>query len=683
MDEPKPVDGITQAPQGVPEQPADTPTAQPNKPTAEQIPAEQRNRMKVILLVLIGIPYTIFVGWCFFLMAVLPDPEGAYETLIPIGSLASIIGVVALILIGALAAMRILKKKNNLAPPQIVMSVLRIVMVFVPGIAIGAITPFIISAEPRLWITVTEPTSVNQLVAPVAVTFNLEKAEEILKRRGVQAIAYHWDFDGDGEENEMTVVPVATAFYQRRDLYNVAVAIETDDQKLRKVSYRLAIQKEVFQVIPMQPIVDEPVKFSVAHMVDTPEEVQEVQWDFESDGTVDIVTNELEVVHTFVRTGVKLVSAVIIEQNQTQQKLEREIVISEPEPLPFDVRIISEPSILVSPPPFQTIFRIETDEPIREVKWDFGDGEEREGERVGHTFAKKGNFMVTANIKSGSGDVARLTILVRVVDQLNIPDLTFSGSPSVDMRQNLISGEVPLTINLTPRSSLPLLEYHWEAPDATSVGSTDTTLQAIYRRPDTYTIILLAEDASGHAMRMPIKVEVSPPATQISILMEPESGVAPLDVTFDASDTRIPNENIAGFEWYFGEELEGDPPKPGSAVMRYVYTKPGTYKIRLRARTSEGNIHEENRTIVVRPPLMDACFTASRVKGKAPLGVKFNMDCTTGEPTEIEWDFGDGASTDEKDPIHSFDDPGTYTVKLTIDDANGNISSSELNITAE
>ena len=76
--------------------------------------------------------------------------------------------------------------------------------------------------------------------------------------------------------------------------------------------------------------------------------------------------------------------------------------------------------------------------------------------------------------------MAKLSTIVRVVDELEIPDLSFSGSPEVDMKTGSIKGEVPLTVNLTPRSSLPLVTYTWEAPEATSVGSTETTLQAIY-----------------------------------------------------------------------------------------------------------------------------------------------------------------------------------------------------------
>ncbi len=657
--------------------------AAPEIKRPEDISPEMRKRMKFILIVLLGVPYIIFFGWCLFLISVLPDPEGTFEYLISIGSMTGTVGAVALFLVAVFSFVRILRKRGTLEPVQLAMSAGRILLVVLPGIIIGVMTPFIISAEPKLWITVTSPETLEEFIAPVAITFSLEDAVTILKRRGVQAVSYGWDFDGDGEKNEDTVLPTATAVYSRKGLYDVVVRIETNDGNDRRIILRLPIQREVFQVTPMRPIVDEPVKFSVAHLVDLPEELKEVQWDFDSDGVVDEVTSDLDTVYTFVRTGTTTVSAIVLMQNQTQQQHKREIVISEPDPLPFEVEIQTEPKILVSPSPFQTIFRVVTEEPIREVKWEFGDEKETEleGVRVGHTFEKKGNFVVTANVKSEIGDLAKLTTLVRVVEELEIPDLTFNGKPDVDLKEGLISGEVPLTLNLTPRSSMSLVEYSWEAPDATSVGSTVNTLEAIYRRPGTYNITLLAQDPAGHAMRMPIRIEVKPPSTFVSIKMSPEGGVSPLKVRFDASETRIPNENISGFEWLFGEEGEEGKPKQGGAAMEYTYETPGTYEVKLFARTTEGKVYDSSRTIVVRPPLLDACFRASRTQGKAPLGVKFFMNCTTGNPTDITWNFGDKTTTDERDPIHVFDDPGTYSVVLKLKDKGGSVSEKTIDIT--
>ena len=64
-----------------------------------------------------------------------------------------------------------------------------------------------------------------------------------------------------------------------------------------------------------------------------------------------------------------------------------------------------------------------------------------------------------------------------------------------------------------------------------------------------------------------------------------------------------------------------------------------------------------------------ANFTADVVTGNNGLDVHFT-DTSIGA-TSWEWDFGDGTTSTEQNPVHSYD-PGTYTVTLTI---NGGASS--------
>lgn len=65
-----------------------------------------------------------------------------------------------------------------------------------------------------------------------------------------------------------------------------------------------------------------------------------------------------------------------------------------------------------------------------------------------------------------------------------------------------------------------------------------------------------------------------------------------------------------------------------------------------------------------------ASFTASLDSGDAPLTVSFT-DTSTGEPTSWEWDFGDGGTSLERHPVHTYDSPGTYTVSLTASNSKG------------
>ncbi len=64
---------------------------------------------------------------------------------------------------------------------------------------------------------------------------------------------------------------------------------------------------------------------------------------------------------------------------------------------------------------------------------------------------------------------------------------------------------------------------------------------------------------------------------------------------------------------------------------------------------------------------MNAAFTADRVTGIAPFEVGF-YDASFGFPSYYNWDFGDGSYSSLKNPVHVYEDAGTYDVALTISD---------------
>jgi PKD repeat protein len=70
-----------------------------------------------------------------------------------------------------------------------------------------------------------------------------------------------------------------------------------------------------------------------------------------------------------------------------------------------------------------------------------------------------------------------------------------------------------------------------------------------------------------------------------------------------------------------------------------------------------------------------------------PATIEFEADITDGvEPYAISWDFGDGggASTensDERTVVHTYNEPGTYIVTLTVTDANGRQATDSLQVT--
>jgi PKD repeat protein len=70
-----------------------------------------------------------------------------------------------------------------------------------------------------------------------------------------------------------------------------------------------------------------------------------------------------------------------------------------------------------------------------------------------------------------------------------------------------------------------------------------------------------------------------------------------------------------------------------------------------------------------------------------PATIEFEADITDGvEPYAISWDFGDGGgpsteNSDERIVVHTYIEPGTYIVTLTVTDANGRQATDSLQVT--
>ena len=70
------------------------------------------------------------------------------------------------------------------------------------------------------------------------------------------------------------------------------------------------------------------------------------------------------------------------------------------------------------------------------------------------------------------------------------------------------------------------------------------------------------------------------------------------------------------------------------------------------------------------PGTPEASFTAAPSEGRAPLTVQFT-DTSESSPESWAWDFGDGASSTEQSPIHTYNSAGTYDVALVASNDEG------------
>lgn len=127
--------------------------------------------------------------------------------------------------------------------------------------------------------------------------------------------------------------------------------------------------------------------------------------------------------------------------------------------------------------------------------------------------------------------------------------------------------------------------------------------------------------------------------------------------------------NPTSWDWNFGDETKNSTLKNPA----HTYSKAGSYTVTLTANNGAGSnmvrkIHYIT-TRTLRPPI--AAFSSNVTSGTEPLTVLFIDRSTGGSPASRNWSFGDGNSSIEMSPVHTYAKAGRYTVSLTVSNAAG------------
>ena len=664
-----------------------TPLDGVSSPAGGEIPGEVSpppDRRRILLLVLgIGGAFLLFyLLFAFVLMAKIPAPDGGGQGLRLFGNL--FYGAVSLlsVLLFLLLVLRALRSRQFgiLLRPGIV-------LLLVLGIA--GMVFLTINQKTPLTIDVLEPQNLQGLTAPVAVTFGTETLRSVLKQASLFPRKYKWDFNGDGTVDAEKQEQEVTTLYRKKGPYNVRLSILLSDGSVRTVVLHIVIPHAVFSVSPATPVRDEVVTFSAADLVDNPKTLDRILWDFNGDGQTDLESQEITVTHAYAEVGTYQVTATIQSKGGLQEIYVRPLAIVAELPQPFTVSIETE-GPLKGTAPLGIIFSTAMQEgvAISSTRWTFTEGEgrgrkeEASGERVTHTFTAAGDYTVVVEVSDVSGRVARAMKRVTVLAPLELHDIVITGTPRPE--NDKVEGLAPLEIRLSAATNTPFVTFRFEQEHATRVYATEGEFHALYEEPGVYSVVLIAKDADERIEKFPIAISVLPPKSRVLFTAIPSTGIAPLTVTFDASQSSVPGSRITGFAWLFGDDGREEKPQLLGAQVTHRFETEGTYVVTVRALTEEGDSFEAKKTIVVRSPTLDACAFPSRTTGNAPLGVRFDASCSTGTVTEYTWDFGDGATAVQTLPQqdHVFASPGTYQVKLEIKDGLGNVSQTTLVITS-
>jgi len=171
------------------------------------------------------------------------------------------------------------------------------------------------------------------------------------------------------------------------------------------------------------------------------------------------------------------------------------------------------------------------------------------------------------------------------------PIASFTATP--------ISGVVPLQVSFNASSSSDsdgnIISYAWDFKDG-NTGSGETINHTFYST-GSYNVKLTVTDDKGATDSTAKTITVTEPPNQppiASFTANPNSGVVPLEVSFDASGSYDPDGTIVSYQWDFKDGNTGS-----GKTISHTFSSIGNYDVKLTVTDDKGATDSTTKTITV------------------------------------------------------------------------------------
>ncbi|MCW5908201.1 MAG: PKD domain-containing protein [Chitinophagales bacterium] len=382
-------------------------------------------------------------------------------------------------------------------------------------------------------------------------------------------------------------------------------------------------------------------------------------WDFDNNGVGN--STQQNPVYTFVNPGTYNVKHIITNGSQVDSC---NIIIKVFMP-PAANFTSPNPTGCILPCHNVSLINLATpgESPILEYVWDFGDGTLPVSlfppqANTTHCYNQTGSFAVTLIVRDSNTCQSNFTIPGYVAIG-NKPTITASAAPTQSCNS-------PTLVSFTSSGSSPNggVSYQWffgNGGNSTLQNPTQVYFNGIY---DPYVVI---SDALGCKDSAFMHVEITKVDAGFTVANTNVCRNIPMQFT-DTSNF------AATWLWNFGDGTTSTQQNPLK-----TYTTNGTYTVTLTV-SYNGCVDTETKTayITVTDPVQFT-FTANDTSDcYAPFTVNFTS-VASGPAASYLWDFGDGNTSNQQNPIHTYTAEGSFTVSLSVANAAGCVNTKTYN----
>ncbi|WP_127131066.1 PKD domain-containing protein [Pseudoflavitalea rhizosphaerae] len=276
--------------------------------------------------------------------------------------------------------------------------------------------------------------------------------------------------------------------------------------------------------------------------------------------------------------------------------------------------------------------------------WYFGDGATSNDINATHTYSTPGTY-----------NVKLVNTYTNCTDSIT-KSITITGLPVVSFTSPLTSGcQTPQTVTFNSTSP-DAVSCQWNFGDggsATGSGSSHT-----YTSEGSFNVGLTITTANGCSNTLTRNAFVNIRRPVVRITNAPAGGCIPFVYT-PGQSVNAP-DGVRSYAWDFGNGVTATGPNPPAVT----YATAGTFPLRLTVITNGGCTGETFLPQGIRTGTPSpASFTVVPTDACVTQNVRFTN--TTPVSDKWSWDFGDGNTSDQEDPVHRYTGTGTFPVRLT------------------
>lgn len=426
--------------------------------------------------------------------------------------------------------------------------------------------------------------------------------------------------------------------------------------------------------------------------------ITEWNWDF-GDGTI---SSEQNPTHVYVHRGTYNVTLKVTGTDDVSIFTREDLINALKTPEPVRAGFFAFP--MSGDAPLTVTFTDKSTGDIDRWNWSFGDGSLSDKQNPEHTYTKPGIYPVRLEVSGlGGRDIMEKSDQISILGSGISPEIIITAEPS--------KGTAPLTVSFEKTSTGNEVSSLWTFGEGNS--SKEENPVYTYTNPGVYNVSLIIQDKQGQTRTITknkfVNVTKPSPPPVASFACNKTEGYAPFTIKF----TDLSQGEIDHWVWDFGDGISAK-----SQEATHTYNQSGIYQVTLMVEGPGGedkytnnqsitvndyipeittsltekmpsampdethqseNVEQETNETVISPTITEPTqitrvtekseeilipnITVSVKTGPAPLLVNFSSTWAKEKGTYL-WKFGDGTTSNEPEVIHSYEEPGTYSVHL-------------------